>query len=99
MGRFGQESVIGITALALVGAIAFSAQSGSIAGQQPPEPSSSPAATASAPVDTLSGGGAAHGKTVYDEHCVECHGSSGKGDGPASHLLTPRPRDFTLARY
>ena len=24
---------------------------------------------------------------------------SGKGDGPAAHLLTPRPRDFTTGRY
>src|SRR5262249_36116280 len=39
------------------------------------------------------------GKTVYEEHCVECHGSSGQGDGPASFLLNPHPRDFTAARY
>ncbi|HEX7798403.1 MAG TPA: c-type cytochrome, partial [Vicinamibacterales bacterium] len=32
------------------------------------------------------------GKQVYDKHCVECHGIDGKGDGPAAHLLTPRPR-------
>jgi mono/diheme cytochrome c family protein len=39
------------------------------------------------------------GKAVYDAHCVECHGPSGKGDGPASFLLSPRPRDFTTAKY
>ena len=42
---------------------------------------------------------ASRGKDVYDVHCVECHGTSGKGDGPAAHLLSPRPRDFSLARY
>lgn len=42
---------------------------------------------------------AQRGKVVYDQHCVECHGTTGRGDGPAAHLLTPHPRDFALARY
>src|SRR5258706_1105705 len=40
-----------------------------------------------------------HGKAVYDAHCVECHGSSGKGDGASAAYLTPRPRDFTTGKY
>ena len=39
------------------------------------------------------------GKAVYDAHCVECHGSAGKGDGPAASYLVPRPRDFTSGKY
>ena len=39
------------------------------------------------------------GKAVYDKHCVECHGSTGKGDGPAAMMLVPHPRDFTSGRY
>jgi mono/diheme cytochrome c family protein len=39
------------------------------------------------------------GKVVYEKHCVECHGTSGKGDGPAAMSLTPHPRDFTTGRY
>ena len=39
------------------------------------------------------------GQTVYDSHCAECHGATGKGDGPAAALLAPRPRDFTTGDY
>jgi cytochrome c oxidase cbb3-type subunit 2 len=39
------------------------------------------------------------GKSTYEERCVECHGESGRGDGPGAPLLTPRPRDFTAAKY
>jgi mono/diheme cytochrome c family protein len=41
----------------------------------------------------------ARGKTVYDAHCVECHGSGGRGDGPAASMLNPRPRDLTSGRF
>src|SRR5580765_5579019 len=39
------------------------------------------------------------GKAIFDAKCTECHGASGKGDGPASVLLTPRPRDFTTGKF
>ena len=56
---------------------------------------------AQAPALTAAPGAPAgeRGKAIYDKHCLECHGSGGKGDGPAAHMLTPRPRDFTSARY
>ena len=40
-----------------------------------------------------------NGKAIFDAKCVECHGISGKGDGPAAVLLTPRPRDFSTGKY
>lgn len=39
------------------------------------------------------------GRAVYEKQCMPCHGTSGRGDGPAAYLLYPRPRDFTAARY
>ncbi|MBN20567.1 MAG: hypothetical protein CL678_04695 [Bdellovibrionaceae bacterium] len=39
----------------------------------------------------------AHGKKLFDMQCATCHGSAGKGDGPASGALNPKPRNFTQA--
>jgi DMSO reductase family type II enzyme heme b subunit len=39
------------------------------------------------------------GKAVYDRWCAGCHGTDGRGDGPAAAWMLPRPRDFTQARY
>jgi len=36
---------------------------------------------------------------TFATHCVTCHGATGKGDGPASYLLFPKPRDFTAGVY
>ena len=39
------------------------------------------------------------GEAIYAAKCAQCHGSSGRGDGPAAALLTPRPRDFSTGDY
>jgi mono/diheme cytochrome c family protein len=41
------------------------------------------------------------GETValYATHCAVCHGDTGRGDGPAMGVLSPRPRDFTSGVY
>ncbi len=49
------------------------------------------------PPSTSDRGG--RGKALYDTHCAECHGETGKGDGPASGVLHPKPRDFTAGKY
>ena len=40
----------------------------------------------------------ASGKKIYDENCAQCHGVSGKGDGPGRESMnpkTPPPANFT----
>jgi mono/diheme cytochrome c family protein/Tol biopolymer transport system component len=37
----------------------------------------------------------AAGQKLYAANCVPCHGTTGRGDGPAGVSLNPRPGDFT----
>lgn len=40
----------------------------------------------------------AAGKKIYDENCAQCHGTTGKGDGPGRESMnpkTPLPANFT----
>ena len=39
----------------------------------------------------------AHGKELFMVQCQMCHGAEGKGNGPASGGLNPKPRNFTSA--
>ncbi len=42
-------------------------------------------------------GDSGKGKALYEKLCVACHGSEGKGDGPAGKVLVPPATDFTSA--
>ena len=37
---------------------------------------------------------AARGKAIYDEHCLECHGETGSGEGEESKKFTDEIKDF-----
>lgn len=37
------------------------------------------------------------GKTVYETNCSSCHGTTGKGDGPAGAALDPKPGNLDKA--
>lgn len=36
---------------------------------------------------------------LYRKHCVQCHGITGDGAGPAASLLAPYPRDFRRGTF
>ena len=44
-------------------------------------------------------GDEAAGEALYAEHCAQCHGEQGDGQGVMADLLDPRPRDFTRGIY
>src|SRR6476659_5764528 len=40
-----------------------------------------------------------NGKVLYTQHCANCHGDQGDGNGPAARFLYPRPRNFGEAKF
>jgi mono/diheme cytochrome c family protein len=65
-------------------------------GDQPSQSEPAPAAAASTQVTAAL---LERGAGVYKANCVPCHGPLGKGDGPSSATLDPKPRDHTNRAY
>ncbi len=38
------------------------------------------------------------GRTIYEQHCADCHGSEGRGDGRQASSLSPRPGNLISAQ-
>src|SRR5262245_45890075 len=39
------------------------------------------------------------GQRLYSNHCAQCHGDKGGGDGLAARFLYPKPRNFRDGRF
>lgn len=57
-------------------------------------PQNMPASTQKAEASASGEADKTQAQTIFAQRCVPCHGSTGKGDGPASASLTPKPRAF-----
>ena len=44
---------------------------------------------------TAVAGNGERGKHVYEQHCLPCHGKTGKGDGQLAEVFTPPPANLT----
>lgn len=42
---------------------------------------------------------AVEAQEIFQARCVTCHGENGKGDGPGSAALNPKPRDYTSPEW
>jgi cytochrome c553 len=76
-------------------------------GEEPPPPSSgSPSAMPESgprqhtnPNTNPRPGGDDRAQALFNSMCATCHGAEGHGDGPAAANISPKPRDYTDAKW
>lgn len=85
----GTVFTIGTAVIAVIAAIAAPAFADSAPWVAP--------AAAAAKKNPVAGNAqaAASGKQVYMTTCAPCHGTTGRGDGPAASALNPKPANYT----
>lgn len=83
-----------IPVLVLAAAAACSKPSPAASDQAEPQPTTNAVAAAGGGASGGGGDAAAKAKEIFSNRCTPCHGPEGRGDGPASASLQPRPRDF-----
>ena len=86
----------GILHLALLGVFTLTGcpQEGASKAPAPTEGTETPTESAPPSAETL-----AMAEKKFSTLCATCHGTSGKGDGPGSASLDPKPRDYSDAAW
>ena len=90
--------------LAAVSAACSKKSEGETGGGTAPPPTPTATAGNNAPGGATAppaGGGNARieARSKFNQVCAQCHGASGKGDGPAAAALNPKPRDYSDAAW
>lgn len=83
-----------LLAVALLSSAACSKKS----EEAPAAPTSNPTAGSGTATPTAPAGSSSarlEARKKFNEVCAQCHGASGKGDGPAAAALNPKPRDYS----
>jgi len=62
-------------------------------------PKAEPSAAEPAKTEVGAADPAAEAKEIFQNRCTVCHGQTGKGDGPGSAALDPKPRNFTSVEW
>jgi mono/diheme cytochrome c family protein len=65
---------------------------GPAASNPQPAPTTQPVAVAAAPPGESA-------QEIFKNRCSPCHGPGGRGDGPASAALNPKPRNYADAAW
>ncbi|MEM7136764.1 MAG: cytochrome c [Myxococcota bacterium] len=89
--------IIGVVA---VGTLALGCSSKEAAPASEPAEEKAAPAPAPAPSEPVAAKDpAVEAQEIFQARCVTCHGENGKGDGPGSAALNPKPRDYTSAKW
>jgi mono/diheme cytochrome c family protein len=84
-----RSGALGTTALGVAAALVLAVRTNA------PAATGQTASTTESAAAQLDAGAVARGQTVFLANCAACHGTKGKGDGPAAAGLNPPPVDFT----
>lgn len=87
-----------VLAVALVACGSGESGGGETEAAGAPQEEPTAAETAAEPAG-VSADARAQAKQIFESRCYTCHGMEGRGDGPGSTALSPKPRDLTSPEW
>lgn len=95
---YGSKLALGMVLVSALG-VGCSRSSASTEQKQQKAAAAAPAPTPVAAAPAAADDSAFKAKQMFTSRCAVCHGTTGKGDGPGSAALNPKPRDYTNAEW
>ncbi len=96
IARLCRSRFAGMTTAALLTGLAASWLASSATAQLAPQPAAHEPSAPTYPADPAV---LERGTELYERQCMMCHGATGRGDGAASYLLYPKPRNFVSGTF